>query len=59
MYECNPMGYIVEKAGGKATTGTERILDIKPTSIHQRVPVIMGSTEDVDDYLAMVKKYSS
>lgn len=48
MYEANPMGFIVEQAGGMASTGRERILDIKPDSIHQRVPVILGSKNEVD-----------
>jgi fructose-1,6-bisphosphatase I len=48
MYEANPMALIVEQAGGRATTGTERILDVAPTSLHQRVPVILGSREEVD-----------
>ncbi|XP_071794926.1 fructose-1,6-bisphosphatase 1-like [Asterias amurensis] len=56
-YEANPMAYIVEKAGGMATTGKEAILDVQPTNIHQRVPVIMGSTEDVKDFLAVVEKH--
>jgi fructose-1,6-bisphosphatase I len=47
MYEANPMGFIVEQAGGMASTGRERILDIQPTSIHQRVPVILGSKNEV------------
>ena len=48
MYEANPMGFIVEQAGGVASTGRERILDIQPTSIHQRVPVILGSKNEVE-----------
>lgn len=48
MYEANPMSFIVEQAGGVSSTGTERILDIQPESIHQRVPVIMGSKNEVD-----------
>lgn len=47
MYEANPMSFIVEQAGGLSTTGAERILDIKPTELHQRVPVIMGSEHEV------------
>jgi fructose-1,6-bisphosphatase I len=47
MYEVNPMALIAERAGGRATTGTCRILEITPTSLHQRVPVIIGSAEDV------------
>lgn len=48
LYEANPMGFIVEQAGGKASTGTERILDVQPTSHHQRVSVILGSASEVD-----------
>lgn len=47
MYEANPMAFIVEQAGGAATTGRERIMDVKPQSIHQRVPVILGSKNEV------------
>jgi fructose-1,6-bisphosphatase I len=47
MYEANPMGMLVEQAGGAASTGTQRIMDIQPTSHHQRVPVIMGSKDEV------------
>jgi len=48
MYEANPMGFLIEQAGGKAWTPTERILDIEPEQIHQRVPVILGSRNEVD-----------
>jgi len=48
MYEANPMGFLVEQAGGKAFTDTMRILDIEPDHIHQRVPVILGSADEVD-----------
>ena len=48
LYEANPMAMIVEQAGGLATTGRERLLDIVPTSLHQRVPVILGSREEVE-----------
>ena len=48
MYEANPMAMIVEQAGGSATTGYERILDIVPSKIHQRCAVIMGSKNEVD-----------
>jgi fructose-1,6-bisphosphatase I len=46
-YECNPMAYIVEKAGGLAITGTERILGIEIKSIHQRSPIVIGSAQMV------------
>ncbi len=48
MYEANPMAMIVEQAGGAATDGRGRILDIQPTKLHQRVPVFLGSKEEVD-----------
>lgn len=47
MYEAAPLGFIIEQAGGLASTGTERIGDIIPTAVHQRVPLIIGSHEDV------------
>lgn len=43
LYECNPFAFIVEKAGGKATNGKQRILDIQPTELHQRTPFFVGS----------------
>ncbi len=48
MYEANPMAFLVEQAGGAATTGRERILDIQPAKLHQRVPVILGSKVEVE-----------
>jgi len=48
MYEANPMAFIVEQAGGACITGRERILELKPTGIHERVPVILGSKNEVD-----------
>lgn len=48
MYECNPMAFIIEQAGGKATTGSDRILDIQPTELHQRVPIVIGSKKMVE-----------
>jgi fructose-1,6-bisphosphatase I len=48
MYEANPMAFIIEQAGGLCTTGRERILNIMPTDIHQRVPVILGSKHEVE-----------
>lgn len=47
MYEANPLAMIVEQAGGRASTGKERILEIKPTALHQRTPLVIGSEEDV------------
>lgn len=48
MYEANPMALLVEQAGGAATTGRQRILDLQPTHLHQRVPVILGSKQEVE-----------
>jgi fructose-1,6-bisphosphatase I len=48
MYEANPMAFIVEQAGGICTTGESRILDIKPHDIHQRVPLVFGSKQEVE-----------
>jgi len=48
LYEANPMSLIVEQAGGAATTGRQRILDLQPTQLHQRVPVVLGSKNEVE-----------
>lgn len=48
MYEANPMSLLIERAGGGATDAVNRILDIEPTDIHQRVPVVLGSKNEVD-----------
>jgi fructose-1,6-bisphosphatase I len=48
MYEANPMSWLVEQAGGAATNGRQRILDIQPTQLHQRVSVVLGSKNEVD-----------
>ena len=48
MYEANPMSMLIEQAGGASTTGRVRILDIQPTELHQRVPVIIGSRNEVE-----------
>jgi len=48
MYEANPMSFIIEQAGGVSSTGRERIMDIAPSELHQRVPVILGSKSEVE-----------
>lgn len=53
LYECNPFAFIAEQAGGKASDGEQRIMDIEPTELHQRVPFIVGSTNMVDKVLSM------
>lgn len=50
LYEANPLAFIVEQAGGMASTGNERILDIQATELHQKVPLVIGSKEDVLTY---------
>lgn len=57
MYECNPMAFIIEKAGGLATTGNMRVLDVEPTSIHQRVPFFIGSKTEVEEVIELYKKH--
>jgi fructose-1,6-bisphosphatase len=57
MYEANPMAMIVERAGGAASTGRERILDITPSTLHQRVPLILGSRAEVERLVAYHKSY--
>ncbi|MGO3346018.1 MAG: class 1 fructose-bisphosphatase [Marinomonas sp.] len=52
MYEANPMAMLLEQSGGKAHTHTDRILDIQPTAIHQRVAVILGAANEVDKCLS-------
>ncbi len=48
LYEANPMSFIVEQAGGLSSTGRQRILEVQPTDIHQRIPVVLGSREEVE-----------
>ncbi|CAM9566733.1 unnamed protein product [Discosporangium mesarthrocarpum] len=49
LYEAAPMAFIVEQAGGKASTGKERVMDLQPEKVHQRVPTFLGSALDVDE----------
>ena len=59
LYECNPIAFLAEQAGGKASTGTQRILDIKPQSLHQRVPFIVGSKNMVDKVEEIISETSA
>jgi fructose-1,6-bisphosphatase I len=43
MYECHSLAFIAEQAGGKASTGTQRIMEVEPSNIHQTVPIFIGS----------------
>ncbi|NPA58306.1 MAG: class 1 fructose-bisphosphatase [Aquificae bacterium] len=55
LYEASPMAFLVEQAGGKATDGNRDILDIKPTDLHQRTPVFLGSPKEIDQLLEFIK----
>jgi len=59
LYEASPLAFIVEQAGGMATTGKENIMDIEPTELHQKVPLIIGSKEDVLTYQKFVADYAT
>jgi fructose-1,6-bisphosphatase I len=56
LYEANPLAFVVEQAGGLATTGYERILEIQPKELHQRVPLILGSRKDVETYISFARE---
>lgn len=58
LYEANPMSLIMEEAGGVATTGTQRVLDIVPKSIHERAPVFLGCKRDVDRVIQLFREKS-
>jgi fructose-1,6-bisphosphatase I len=57
LYECNPMAFIAEQAGGKASDGYKRIMDLEPTELHERVPFFCGSTQMVHEAEAFMAKY--
>lgn len=59
LYEANPMSFIIEQAGGLASTGRGRILDVKPTSLHQRVPVIIGAKNEVQRLIDYHAEYDN
>ena len=55
MYEANPLGFVAEQAGGAASTGYERIMDIVPQQLHQRTPLILGNKHVVEETVAVIK----
>merc|ERR1712018_599953 len=59
LYECMPMGYIMELAGGLATDGEKPILDLVPKKLHERSPIFLGSKEDVEDIMAVIAKHKA
>lgn len=58
LYECFPMSFIIEHAGGMSTTGVNRVLDINPKKIHDRCSIILGSSDDVKEFEEYVKKFN-
>ena len=56
MYEGNPMAFIVEQAGGACSTGRERVMEINPKELHQRVPVVLGSKNEVERVVSYHKE---
>jgi fructose-1,6-bisphosphatase I len=57
LYECSPMAWLAEQAGGAATTGTQNILDIEPTELHQRTPIVVGNKQEVELYEKFVRDH--
>ena len=55
MYEANPLGFVAEQAGGAASTGYERVMDIVPQQLHQRTPLILGNKDVVEETVAVIK----
>ena len=55
MYEANPLGFVAEQAGGAASTGYQRIMDIVPEQLHQRTPLILGNKDVVEDTVSVIK----
>ncbi len=59
IYECNPLAFIAEQAGGLATTGRKRILDLQPKRLHQRAPFFIGSKKMVEQVMALIEEFSN
>ena len=59
LYECSPLGFLAEQAGGAATDGVRRILDIQPESLHQRVPLVIGSKGDVEFVSQTIREFEA
>ncbi|NND34949.1 MAG: fructose-1,6-bisphosphatase, partial [Saprospiraceae bacterium] len=56
LYECNPMAFLIEQAGGQASDGHQRILDIIPSEVHQRTPLYIGSSDMVETLKNMLRE---
>jgi len=59
LYECNPLAFIIEQAGGKATTGVRRIMEVPIKELHQRTPLVLGSSSMVDKVMEFISKFSA
>jgi fructose-1,6-bisphosphatase I len=59
LYEASPLAFIVEQAGGLATTGSGRVMELTPENLHQRVPLVIGSKWEVEKYLEFYKKHNA
>jgi len=57
LYECNPLAFIIEQAGGVATDGQSRIMELDMSELHQRTPLFLGSTEMMKTSMAFMEKY--
>jgi len=57
LYECNPLAFIVEQAGGTATDGKRRIMELQPSELHERVPFFIGSPSMVETAHAFLREY--
>ncbi|NES73104.1 MAG: fructose-1,6-bisphosphatase, partial [Okeania sp. SIO2D1] len=58
LYESAPLGFLIEQAGGKASTGTQRLLDVVPDKLHMRTPLVVGSREDVSLVESFIQDYA-
>ena len=56
LYECHPMAFVIENAGGKAHSGEQRILDIQTQNLHERVPIYLGSETMMDKMMDLITK---
>jgi fructose-1,6-bisphosphatase I len=59
LYECNPLAFIIEQAGGKATDGKMRIMEKNMKELHQRTPLFIGSTEMVEKAMEFISTYET
>jgi fructose-1,6-bisphosphatase I len=59
MYECNPLSFIIEQAGGMATNGNKRIMELQPKAIHQQTPIYIGSKDNVQKVMDFLEEYAA